>query len=476
MPIPGSEVHRQLMAAQADLHAKLTASREELADDQRHRDHLRDDRSDALLELAQHYLPDLTAESIRASWAEVRASLQQILLRKEDAQRRTHEAAQELQSQRSSLEQELVAAGQRCDQALARQEQLSKQVETKLREDQEFVVLSDRAAVAEAALERAEANLEQVEQDAATKLPAYEQSDFFTYLSKRRFGTAEYKQRGLTRRIDRWVARMIDYSKARQSYDFLHRTPETMRKIIAADRSDLQTVMKELERMRDQAAAAVGLPEQLEAVAAAGLLRDRLIQQLDQVRQQSSQLERELNDFENPCGPYYREAVEQFRGLLERTPASELNKRACGTQDMTDDQIVARLRGIDTKVDQLDEQAADQRRDTERQQERLDSLGRMIQRYRVAGFDSARAQFPDGLDLFELLDDAEPDHDLDRVWRRIRESQSWGPTVMDRVTEVATHPMTQVLINAMAHAAAGAMTEHARRAGRRGSSRRSRWP
>ena len=45
--------------------------------------------------------------------------------------------------------------------------------------------------------------------------------------------------------------------------------------------------------------------------------------------------------------------------------------------------------------------------------------------------------------------------------------QRWGPSTMDKITQVATHPITQVLINAMAHAAGSAMEAHARRAGER---------
>jgi uncharacterized membrane protein len=45
---------------------------------------------------------------------------------------------------------------------------------------------------------------------------------------------------------------------------------------------------------------------------------------------------------------------------------------------------------------------------------------------------------------------------------------------MDQITQVATHPMTQVLINAMAHAAAGALQAQARDAGERRASRQSR--
>ena len=42
-----------------------------------------------------------------------------------------------------------------------------------LRSDPRFTSLSDQAALAEAALERAEDNLQEIDQDSARKLPAY---------------------------------------------------------------------------------------------------------------------------------------------------------------------------------------------------------------------------------------------------------------------------------------------------------------
>ena len=29
------------------------------------------------------------------------------------------------------------------------------------------------------------------------------------------------------------------------------------------------------------------------------------------------------------------------------------------------------------------------------------------------------------------------------MWDRIRQAQRWGPTAMEQVTRIATHPMTQ---------------------------------
>ena len=90
-------------------------------------------------------------------------------------------------------------------------------------------------------------------------LPAYDNSPLFRYLQQRGYGTQTYTNRGFTRSMDRWLAKFIDYNKAKQGYDFLRKTPEQMRQIIAEDREALDTVMNELERRRDEGAIHLGL-------------------------------------------------------------------------------------------------------------------------------------------------------------------------------------------------------------------------
>jgi hypothetical protein len=355
------------------------------------------------------------------------------------------------------------------------QHQVAEKVEAELRSEPEFVRLADRAAVAEASLERAEANMLEIDQDSARKLPGFNESSLFRYLYDRGFGTPTYTKRGLTRRVDRWLAKYIDYRKARESYEFLKKTPEQMRAIIADDRAALDTVMDELERKRDDIASSLGLPEKVELSQNLLKERDMMLVKLDDLRHETEHVEHELSELEQTRGSYYREAIELFREMLERVDSRDLERRAKATLEITDDQIVARLQGVETEIHQLDNAAQRRRDQLDQMQGMLDALGRLIQRFRTAGYDSSRAQFVGTLDVVEELRRAVNEHDVENLWQEIRAAHSWGPSTMDKITKVATHPMTQVLINAMAHAAVDAMSNHARRAGHRRGTRYPRW-
>jgi hypothetical protein len=475
MPLPGPLVHQLLMDAYARLQSELAETRNTILQSGQQREQLDVQRDEALARLAEYYLPELTDDAVGETWLEVRESITLILRRKEDHASQTKMRLDDLATQQADRERRLVEINGELDTAVQQQSQIIQQIEQTLREDAQFVALSDRAAMAEVAIERAEANLAEIDQDAARKLPAYEQSSLFQYLYSRQYGTPQYGHRGLTRQMDRWLARYIDYSHAKKGYDFLRRTPDHMREILAEDRESLETVMSELERRRDEIAKSHGLSEVTERCGRLEQEREQLLKQLDQVLVETERVQQDWVTLQDPRGSYYREAIARFRESLGRMSSRDLKRRAEKTKEITDDQIVARLLGVESDMEQLDRQARDRHGAVKNDYVFLEDLGRLIQRFRAAQFDSARSQFVDSLDLEDEVRYAREDVNIDRLWKRLRKCQRWAPSAGDTLTQVATHPLTQVLINAMAHAAGGAMAEHARRAGKRHGNRDHSW-
>ncbi len=471
MPTPGSVVHQQLMDAYTEAQSRLEAEREKIAQLRATREGLNDDRSNALVALAQHYLPELTDQAIEATWSEVRPKLSNLLLQKEDSRRRVQEKLDKVTSEYSDRDQQFVELGRRYDQSCQSQQQIADQVQKRLQDDPQFMQLSDRAAVAEAALERAEANLEEIDQDAARKLPAYDSSTLFRYLHDRGFGTTNYSKRGFTRRMDRALARFIGYQKARQGYEFLRRTPDQMRQIIAEDRQALDTVLDELERRRDIIAAELGLPKIVRQTKSLETERHRLLEAMEQLGAKVDETRHQLDELESNRGPHYRDAVGVFREMLEKHDSHQLQQRAAATSEPTDDQIVARLMGVEMDIEDLDDASRRQSERLVQWQEMIGELGRLIQKFRAAQFDTSRSHFVGSLDIMEEFDRALENGDIDHLWQRVRRAQRWGPTDSGRVG--SAYPMTQVLVNAMSQAADAAKSGHARRAGHRRARRDS---
>ena len=466
MTISGPTVHQQLMDAYKRLTEQLEQDRKSMHDVQEQYEKLDAERDDALRSLAQHYLPELTADAINSTWREVQSDISTLLLQKEDEDRSLQQKLKQLQENRTTTEKALLQATNVLDSAILEQNKVSAVVEKRLQEDTQFVELADRAAIAELALERAESNLHEIDQDAARKLPAYQASTLFQYLYERGYGQKEYRSRGLTRRIDRWLARYIDFTKARQGYDFLKQTPDQMRKIIAEDRRSLNIVMEELERKRDRVADEMGLPEKISLTDRLTRDRQQILQTANFVSESMNEVEDRINDLSDPRGSYYQQAIEIFRQTLVGFKSSDLKKRAEATKDdLTDDQIVARLSGVESDRGDLQEATRDRRNLQKQKQHVIEELGRVIQRFRAAHFDSMRSHFLDTLSIDEELAYTEDAEDARKLWQKIRRSQRWGDHESE--DDAGGSSLKQVLVNAMGKAAGDERGDDARRAGAR---------
>jgi hypothetical protein len=471
MSIPGPTVHQQLLDAYANVQSYLESERSSILSAKDQRDELNVDRGEALDSLAEHYLPELTEQAIAQTWSEVRDGMTQILHRQREHVRRVELELAEANEKRLRLDRQLMKLNENLDQAQVERNNIAAKVEQQLREDTRFAELSDRAAVAEATLERAEANLQEIDQESARKLPAYEQSALFRYLYERGFGTNQYTSRGFTRRMDRWLGRYIDYPRAKQSYEFLSKTPDQMRRLIAEDRQSLETVMLELERRRDRVASEHGLPSAIEKSNQLSEQRQNLLSSIDQVAELIQTKNTERTDVEDLRGTYYRDAIATFRKFLDGHEISELRRRAERTEDVTDDQIVARLMGVSVAMEKVDDAARQQRAKLDEIQVFLSGLARVIQRFRAAQFDSSRSNFLGSLNIDEEVTRAHEQGNVDELWSRIRRAQRWGAideaAPLQTTDQRTTNVMQQVLVNAMTQAAGSDRTEPARRAGDR---------
>lgn len=462
------------MLAYQEAQYELETARGHVAADGVELDELSHSRGEAMVDLAQHYLPELTQEAVRKTWTGVQQAVWTVLMRKEEHSQRLARSIGQLSSQRESFEAQLKETSSALDEATESEGQIASVVSQELSADKGFAELSDRAAQAEAALQRAEANLAEIDQDAKRKLPSYENSALFMYLHQRHFLTPQYEHHGLTRSMDQWLARYIGYRQARHGYEFLKTTPVHMQEIIAEDRIALDTVLDELEKQRDIFAARHGLPEAIQRTADLSARRETILTELNRIEEETERLQSERTEIENTRGPYYHEAIQKFRDMLATADPQSLASRASETPEVEDDRIVARLQGLVEAMDQVGTQVRQRQQRIEQLTTHLQSVGAIISRFRAAGFDSSQAQFSGSEDVAEELRAIRNSQgSYDDLWQRLRRSHRWGPSAADQFVRVATHPMTQVLINAMAHAAAGALMSQARQAGERRSSSRS---
>lgn len=466
MPIPGQEILRRITEFAATAGAAEQDARKAAEQTSSEIDRLVTSQSEAFRELAQLYLPQLEDDVVRDGWSEMQSTLHNILLRKDDARRQLSGRLKQVTDQRIALEGRWEELCDRVNELTLQCDQLATQLSGQLGHDREFQTLSTQAAEGQARLEQAQANLEEVEKDAQEKLPNYERGRLFQYMHESGFGTEAYTKRGLTRRLDRWVSRMIDYPRAAAGYKFLTLAPVQMRQLIDEQKAAVKTVMEEVERRQTAAATSLGLPALQAEGSKVRKEQEAIAPQVENARKSEELARRQLAELDSPDSPFYRDALKTFQQLIQNTERSIVAARAANTPEMTDDQVVARLKHIDEQVDEKKHQLDNFFSAAEQAARRTSRINELASKCRRAQFDHPRRLFADGFDLeSQLTALLAGTVDADHVYREMYRSQHLDSPVADKAASALQSPMAQILLSTMAQAAGAALGAYATRAG-----------
>src|SRR6056297_601562 len=113
--IPGPQVHQLLIAAYDRSATRLEDLRSRASRFEETQDQLEDTRNQSLRQLAEYYLPDLTGDSIDRTWSEIRPTMREILLRKQNRLRELQEQLEDHRLARSHLQNSLAEISTRLD-------------------------------------------------------------------------------------------------------------------------------------------------------------------------------------------------------------------------------------------------------------------------------------------------------------------------------------------------------------------------
>ncbi len=309
------------------------------------------EQTEALVELARHYLPGLTHQALAQAWDEVRDQIREVLLRKEDRCRKFRQQRDEVRTRRQQLERETAQLQKELEKARLDLRSKSGNAHKMLREDEAVATCIQSIDAVDAEIDEGIALLDSAHAEAKKKLPEYEACHLFSYLRDRKFGTADYAGRGIERRWDRWVAKLIDYPKAKSSYDYLNGTPTYLQDLIDEKRRHYQSLLKQLDAARKRAMIKFGVGAQNRLWQSLGQQFGSVQQQLEQAEMEEAHVGEQLQQTENIHGEHYHQAIEIYRKFLRDLDPEILRVYAACTESPVDDQICARVRGIQQDID-----------------------------------------------------------------------------------------------------------------------------
>lgn len=423
----GSEVLGELArnAAVARAHADAAERAARVVRDRIH--DLTEERLRTVRELAGMQLPVLDAATVGAAMPEVAADLQRF---ERQRQLRERELTAELAANEQAaamLDQELRALTTQLDAVVVRRDELERQAAAKLAADPAYPSLAEQATQAEVALARDQARAAELAAEAEAKLPPYEQSRLFQYLWKRGFGTPEFTARGLTARLDRWVAEAIDYRRVVGSYRFLKTTPELVRLEVQRRTQEVEGLRQRLAAMETAAEADVGVPAVQAEVDRLVAARQQLVDKLTAGRERVARVHATMREETDGRGVFHARALRQLEELLARTEAATLERRAQATPDPRDDQLVAALRACTEALQRSAAESPPLEQEAARTDAIADGLEELVLRFRQADYDAGRSEFYDldlGAPLADVLRGTRPPLEL---WPLLRNHQRFRP-------------------------------------------------
>jgi len=383
-------------------------------------------RGQMLLELAEHYLPEVDRSSVLATFRGIRNELLDVLVRKQRRERQLHENLKQDETEALRLQAELEQTTDSLNEKVVERERLEEIVAGKLKAHKKFQQLSKQALLAEQELQRNEERIAEIQQEASEKLPAYDKNRMFRYLYDRGFGTPEYKKKGLTRTLDRWVAKFVKYSRSRRGYDFLRVTPELMAAEVVRRREQFNVLMEQIEAIEDKISDKVGLTKVLQEGQKLSARRDGLMEELAQLEQRFTGHHQELQSLEGSQNEFYEQGVGQMKAFLAEMEHSWLEHQSRSTPERQDDELVAEIGWLNEQLDKARRESSKLTQEQRNWKQRYSGLQDVLQRFRRADYDSRRSTFSDDLDVDRLVGDyLRGETGREEMWSLIRRHQQF---------------------------------------------------
>jgi len=462
--ITGPEFIRQLEDELQTLRHEVSRSEGERSEFETKLDQLVQKRGTALIELAKLALPELSQSSIASTYDAVQDELAGILSRRDRRVEQVSARHQRLQSRFDELNQKQREATANHESVSEQLAQLEKKIATFLQNDPDFQTMSNAAMQAEMKIANNEARLEELAQDAKEKLPAYNESSLFRYLQKRNYATTDYAPRGLTQQLDKWVARLIDYTGLKQSYEFLIETPAMMEEELKRRQVEFHELMDAVEEAEQQAAATFGLPAIQQQHRDSQSAVDELSKSLSSAQETLSEVHDDLVQLDSKDDDFYQEALGRIRSFLSDTETAVLKAKAESTLNRDDDDLVSEIGWINGEIDELEQNHGKRTTEKTQFQTRVKDLEFVIRRCQQTEVSTDRCSFSAAFQvkkhLREFRDGA---FDGRGFWELIQKEMKvkprWSEETRDLVTNAMRGPNSRILFQAMTHVAAIALRE-----------------
>ncbi|HEU4619799.1 MAG TPA: hypothetical protein VFV10_17305 [Gammaproteobacteria bacterium] len=343
--------------------------------------------------LAEIRLEQLTRGGVVTSLDAVSQRVRDIL-----AQRET--ALAELTKQVAAAEQRLAALETERDQQRTRVAAASAQldereaaVQSRLASDAAYQAQLEKARAADATADEAEQKTERAEKDRTEKGTPYEADPLFMYLWKRGYGTSEYSANFVARLLDRRVARLCRYDKARPNYWMLQEIPVRLRAHAERVRAAATHEFEALKTLEHEAAEQDGVPPLEQALEKERAAQKSIDESIESLEKSHADLLKQRSAFASGEDAQMQEALSALAGELRGAGVEALRRAAAATENEEDDRLVARIVEYEHARARLEDALRQNKAIHARNIERVQTLEDVRRKFKQADYDDMRSVF-----------------------------------------------------------------------------------
>jgi uncharacterized membrane protein YgcG len=219
--------------------------------------------------------------------------------------------------------------------------------------------------------------LEAAKEELASKRGAYETDELFAYLHSRNFGKPTYRALvPFVRGLDRRLANSFNYQAQAADYDFLVARPGKIEERIASRQPDHDKLQGEYKVLEGEFFD--GMKPKHEELEGLKGQRQDAIDMAAAHAQALAVINEFLADAAMAQDVDLKEIISNFAAMLAKDGfQAEMRAMAAKTASTEDDDIVARLSAIKSKVNSLDDQIEREKGDLAEHERRLDGLRRI---------------------------------------------------------------------------------------------------
>lgn len=308
------------------------------------------EREAAYTALAEIYSAD--DGTLAASFGEISRRLQAIFNEKMRRSGEVDALIERTAGLIADLRSRIPAAQEAEGTCQARLDETRRVVEADLAADPAFQTLKREADALLAATKQAEAAHRRIRAECEAKLAAFTGNRLFRYLVAAKYGTPDYRGRGLVAAGDRWVAERVGWRRNHPSFTILNELPGFVEKRVRAARKESDLAATAVALHVQARELALGVVAAHTALAGATQALAGLRDQITKLETQQAALDEERRAIDTGRDPFRQRAKAEMKAFLAANPASVLKAKVAATANPHDNALADQVEQAELAINE----------------------------------------------------------------------------------------------------------------------------